>query len=167
MVARSQGEGHRQASRLERLFDPSFVVAVAQAAVQLEHRLAEGHPDAAVVSYLLVFAAIWWAWMSFTWFGNVFDTDDVPYRLWMLVMIAGSLGLAAGVPRIAGGDFRIGVSSYVVMRLAYVAQWLRVLRSGDPTWRPIARKIIVLTTVVMPQQRRHAATRADAHGTSR
>jgi low temperature requirement protein LtrA len=95
----------------------------------------------------LVFAAIWWAWMSFTWFGNVFDTDDVPYRLWMLVMIAGSLGLAAGVPRIAELDFRIGVSSYVVMRLAYVAQWLRVLRSRDPTWRPIAWKVIVLRTV--------------------
>jgi len=46
---------------------------------------------------LLVFGAICWAWMSFTWFGNVFDTDDVPYRLWMLVMTAGSLGLAAGV----------------------------------------------------------------------
>jgi len=147
VVARSHGEGHRQASWLELLFDLSFVIAVAQAALQLEHRLAEGHPDAAVVSYLLVFAAIWWAWMSFTWFGNVFDTDDVPYRLWMLLMIAGSLGLAAGVPRIAELDFRIGVSSYVVMRLAYVAQWLRVLQSRDPTWRPIAWKVIVLTTL--------------------
>src|SRR5262245_33797339 len=125
VVARSHSDGHRQASWLELLFDLSFVVAVAQAALALEHRLADGHPDTALISYLLVFGAIWWAWMSFTWFGNAFDTDDVPYRLWMLVMIAGSLGLAAGVPRIADLDFRIGVLSYVVMRLAYVAQWLR------------------------------------------
>jgi low temperature requirement protein LtrA len=146
VVARKHGEGHRQASWLELLFDLSFVVAVAQAALQLEHRLAEGHPSAAVVSYLLVFGAIWWAWMGFTWFGNVFDTDDGPYRLLMLVMIAGSLGLAAGVPRLAELDFRIGVLSYVVMRLAYVAQWFRVFRAGDPTWRPIAAKIMALTT---------------------
>jgi low temperature requirement protein LtrA len=65
----------------------------------------------------------------------------------MIVMIAGSLGLAAGVPQIAQLDFRIGVISYVVMRLAYVGQWFRVLRSADPLWRPIAFKMIVLTTI--------------------
>ena len=147
MVAREHSDGHRQASWLELLFDLSFVVAVAQAAVELEHGLAAGHAATALTSYLVVFAAIWWAWMAFTWFGNVFDTDDVPYRLLMLVMIAGSLGLAAGVPQIAALDFRIGVISYVVMRLAYVAQWLRVWQSCGPTWRPVAAKIIVLTTI--------------------
>ena len=147
MVARDHSEGHRQASWLELLFDLSFVVAVAQAAREFEHALAAGHPGSGLVSYLLVFAAIWWAWMAFTWFANVFDTDDVPYRLLMLVMIAGSLGLAAGVPQLAQLDFRIGVISYVVMRLAYVLQWVRVFRNGDPVWRPVALKIIVLTTI--------------------
>jgi low temperature requirement protein LtrA len=146
MVPRDHGETHRQASWLELLFDLSFVVAVAQAAVGLEHALAEGHAAQGLVGYLVVFAAIWWAWMAFTWFANAFDTDDVPYRLLMFVMIAGSLGLAAGVPRIAALDFRIGVASYVVMRLAYVAQWWRVLRAGDPMWRSIARRMIGLTT---------------------
>jgi low temperature requirement protein LtrA len=146
MVAREHSEGHRQASWLELLFDLSFVVAVAQAASAFEHALAAGHPGSGLVSYLLVFSAIWWAWMAFTWFANVFDTDDVPYRLLMLVMIAGSLGLAAGVPQLAQLDFRIGVISYVVMRLAYVLQWFRVLRTGDPVWRPVALKIILLTT---------------------
>jgi low temperature requirement protein LtrA len=85
--------------------------------------------------------------MAFTWFANVFDTDDVPYRLLMIVMIAGSLGLAAGVPQIAHLDFRMGVLSYVVMRLAYVGQWLRVWLTAQPLWRPVAAKIIVLTTI--------------------
>jgi low temperature requirement protein LtrA len=85
--------------------------------------------------------------MAFTWFANVFDTDDGPYRLLMFVMIAGSLGLAAGVPQIAQMDFRIGVISYVVMRLAYVAQWLRVLRTSDPRWQPVAARMIALTTI--------------------
>ena len=147
MVAREHTEAHRQASWLELLFDLSFVVAVAQAAIQLEHAFAAGHPGSGLVGYLVVFAAIWWAWMAFTWFANVFDTDDGPYRLLMFVMIAGSLGLAAGVPQIAQLDFRIGVISYVVMRLAYVGQWLRVFTTGQPLWTPIARRMIVLTTI--------------------
>jgi low temperature requirement protein LtrA len=147
MAAREHSEGHRQSSWLELFFDLSFVVAVAQAAIQLEHFLAEGHPGSGLVSYLLVFAAIWWAWVAFTWFANVFDIDDVPYRLLMMVMIAGSLGLAAGVPKMAQLDFRIGVLSYVVMRLAYVALWVRVLLARDLAWRPVAIKIIALTTI--------------------
>lgn len=147
MVARSHAEEHRQASWLELFFDLSFVVAVAQAATQLEHSLAAGHPGAGLIGYFIVFGAIWWAWMAFTWFANVFDTDDVPYRLLMMVMIAGSLGLAAGVPRIFQLDFRVAVISYVIMRLAYVSQWYRVLRTGDPAWRPIAIRMIVLTTI--------------------
>ena len=147
MIARDHAEEHRQASWLELLFDLSFVVAVAQAAIQLEHSLAEGHPGTGLVGYLVVFGAIWWAWVGFTWFANVFDCDDGPYRLLMIVMIAGSLGLAAGVPQIAHLDFRVGVISYVVMRLAYVAQWARVRRTADPTWRPIATRMIVLTAV--------------------
>lgn len=148
MVARDQNQEHRQASWLELFFDLSFVVAVAQVAVQLEHYLVDGDVGRGVITYLMVFGAIWLAWMSFTWFANAFDTDDVPYRLLMMVMIAGSLGLAAGVPQLAHLDFRIGVISYVIMRLAYVAQWVRVLRGGDSVWRPVAARMIALTSAV-------------------
>ncbi|GAA1670546.1 low temperature requirement protein A [Glycomyces endophyticus] len=148
IATRDHTEGHRQATWLELFFDLAFVVAVAQAATQFEHAAADGHLGEGLLGYLFVFAAIWWIWVSFTWFANFFDTDDVPYRLLMMVMIAGSLGLAAGVPQAAHLDFRIFVVSYVVMRLAYVAQWARVYRTGDPAMRGLAARIIVLTTVV-------------------
>ena len=45
----------------------------------------------------MVFFAIWWAWMNFTWFASAYDNDDVPYRLLTFVQIAGVLILAAGV----------------------------------------------------------------------
>jgi low temperature requirement protein LtrA len=122
-------------------------VAVAQAALYLEHGLAEGHIGTALIGYFIVFGAIWWAWVAFTWFANVFDCDDVPYRLLMIVMIAGSLGLAAGVPQIAQLDLRVGVLSYVVMRVAYLLQWYRVWSSGDAKWRSVAGRMIVLTTI--------------------
>lgn len=147
MVVRSHSEPHRQSSWLELLFDLSIVAAVAQGSEQLGEALAEGHVHQGLVGYLIVFAAIWWAWVAFTWFANAFDTDDVPYRLLTFVMIAGSLGLAAGVPLIARLDFRVGVLSYVIMRLAYVAQWARVLHIGDRNWRRLAVKMMVLVTI--------------------
>ncbi len=49
-----------------------------------------------VVSYLMVFFAVWWAWMNFTWFASAFDTDDWLYRVLTIVQMAGVLVLAAG-----------------------------------------------------------------------
>ncbi|MCB9079717.1 MAG: low temperature requirement protein A [Anaerolineaceae bacterium] len=133
MRPRSPAETHRAATTLELFFDLVFVVAVAQAAAALHHRLAEGHFGPAVVSYLMVFFGIWWAWMNFTWFASAYDCDDVPYRLTVFVILTGALMLAAGVPQaFEEGNFTITVAGYVVMRLAIVAQWLRAAQSDLP-----------------------------------
>jgi low temperature requirement protein LtrA len=47
-----------------------------------------------------VFFGIWWAWMNFSWFASAYDTDDVPYRLAVLVQMTGVLIYAAGIPRV-------------------------------------------------------------------
>ena len=99
MTARDPHEPHRASTPLELLFDLCFVVAVAQASGRLHHGIVEGHAGRAVLGYVVVFFAIWWAWMNFTWFASAYDTDDVPYRLLVLVQIAGVLVLAAGVAR--------------------------------------------------------------------
>ena len=67
MVGRSSDERFRVSTPLELFFDLCFVVAVAQAGGPLHHQLAAGHPGA-IGGYLVVFFAIWWAWMNFTWF---------------------------------------------------------------------------------------------------
>ena len=36
------------------------------------------------MGFAMVFFAIWWAWMNFTWFASAYDSDDVPYRLAVL-----------------------------------------------------------------------------------
>src|SRR6187402_3508026 len=79
MRARSPHEPHRAATPLELLFDLVFVVAIAQAAAGLHHSIAEAHVLAGLAGYLMVFFAIWWAWMNFTWFASAYDCDDVPY----------------------------------------------------------------------------------------
>jgi hypothetical protein len=45
--------------------------------------------------FLLVFFAIWWAWMNFTWFATSHDTDDVPYRLLTLLQPANPVRTAS------------------------------------------------------------------------
>ena len=138
MLPRSTTEAHRAATPLELLFDLCFVVAVAQAGGRLHHALGENHLAQGVVGYGMVFFAIWWAWMNFTWFASAYDCDDVPYRLATLVQIAGALILAAGVPQAFDArDFAVVTLGYVVMRLALIAQWLRAARA-DATGRRTA-----------------------------
>ena len=149
MVARSPHEAHRAATPLELFFDLVFVVAIAQAASGLHHAVAELHALDGLLGYLMVFFAIWWAWMAFTWFASAYDCDDVPYRLLVFVQIAGALLMAAGItsmfetrmPNIAT------VGGYVIMRLALVVQWLRASAS-DPTRRTTARRYALGITIL-------------------
>src|SRR3954454_4038893 len=131
MAARDPQEGHRASTPLELFFDLTFVVAIAQAANSLHHGLAGGHASDVLLGYPMVFFAIWWAWMNFTWFASAYDTDDVPYRLATLVQLAGVLVLAAGVPRaLEHQHFGAVVLGYVILRAGMVAQWLRAA-AGD------------------------------------
>ncbi|MCU1652308.1 MAG: low temperature requirement [Pseudonocardia sp.] len=75
MSGRDPDELHRASTPLELLFDLCFVVAVSIAAIQLHHGIGEGHAGATVLRYLLVFFAIWWAWVNFTWFASAYDTE--------------------------------------------------------------------------------------------
>ena len=139
MTARRPDEQHRAATPLELFFDLCFVVAVAQAAAELHHAFAEDHIAHGVVSYLMVFFAIWWAWMNFTWFASAYDTDDVPYRLAILVQIAGVADPGRRRPaRLrATATSPSSPSATSIMRLAMVTQWLRAAPSDPP--RPADR----------------------------
>ncbi|WP_406488079.1 low temperature requirement protein A [Streptomyces phaeochromogenes] len=139
MTARGRDEAHRVASPLELFFDLCFVVAIAQAGVQLVHSVAEAHAAEGILNYAMVFFAIWWAWMNFTWFASAYDNDDVLYRIVTLVQIAGVLVLAAGVSQaFEDHDFLLVLLGYVIMRMALTVQWLRVARNADGAERRMA-----------------------------
>lgn len=133
MLPRDPSQPHRTASTLELFFDLVFVVAVSIASAQLHHALSHGDFVHGITSYAMLFFAIWWAWMNFTWFATSFDTDDWLYRVTTIVQMGGVLVFAAGLPRAFDeGDFTVCVLGYVVMRVAMVAQWLRASRSAGP-----------------------------------
>ena len=143
MPARSPHEAHRTATPLELLFDLVFVVAIAQAGEGLHHAVA-GHALEGLVGYLMVFFAIWWAWMNFTWFASAYDCDDVPYRLAVFVQIAGALVMAGGVSQMfeQRQPNAAVLGGYVLMRLALVGQWLRAA-AADPPHRTTALRYAV------------------------
>jgi low temperature requirement protein LtrA len=138
MSARSSDEPHRVSSQLELLFDLTFVIAVASLARVFAESVAGGHGLEAVLPFLQVFFAIWWAWVNFTWFASAFDTDDVPFRLLTLVQMAGVLVLAAGVPAaLDHDDYGAVTLGYAIMRVGLVAHWLRAA-IDDPSSRETA-----------------------------
>jgi low temperature requirement protein LtrA len=148
MRARDAHEPHRVASPLELLYDLVFVVAVSQASSSLHHLLSDGQIGTGVVSYLMVFFAVWWAWMNFTWFASAFDTDDWLYRATTIVQMGGVLVLAAGVrDAMVDGEFTVVTFGYVIMRLAMVAQWVRAAAS-DHASRPTAVRMAVGIAIV-------------------
>jgi low temperature requirement protein LtrA len=149
MRARSPHESHRAATPLELFFDLVFVVAIAQAAAGLHHAISEAHAVEGLISYAMVFFAIWWAWMNFTWFASAYDCDDVPYRIAVFVQITGALIMAAGVPGMfeVHGPTAATLVGYIVMRMAMVAQWLRAAHA-DPPRAACARRYALGITVL-------------------
>ena len=142
-VPRDPEEAHRAATPLELLFDLIFVVAIATAGQQLHHAIIEGHLWHALPTYFMVFFALWWAWMNFTWFASAYDNDDTLYRCLTFVQIVGSLVMAAGIPAVfQQQDFDVIIIGYVIMRLALVTQWIRVAKH-DPERRVTAYRYAV------------------------
>jgi low temperature requirement protein LtrA len=141
MVRRSPDEEGRSSTPLELFFDLVFVVAIAQVASGLHHAIVDGHAAQGILNYCMVFIAIWWAWINFTWFATTYDTDDVLHRLVVIVQLAGALILAAGVPSaFATLDYTILTIGYAIMRLAIVSEWLRAARN-DPEHAQRGRKM--------------------------
>lgn len=124
---RDPDEEHRASTPLELLFDLSFVVAVAAGAAALHHDLSAGD-FSGLVGYAMVFFAIWWAWLNYSWFASAYDTGDVVFRLMTFVILTGVLVMAAGIPNIFEDDpdFLIPVIGYLIMRAALIPMWLRV-----------------------------------------
>ncbi len=148
MLPRDDTTSHRAASNLECLFDLVFVIAVSLSSTTLHELELENHIWQGVTGYLMVFFAIWWAWMNFTWFATSFDNDDWLYRITTFVQMAGALVIAAGAgPAMTEGDITWLVIGYLIMRLVSVPQWLRVARR-NPDYRQTALRYAIGITFV-------------------
>ena len=148
MPARDVNENHRVSTSLELLFDLIFVVAIATAGQQLHHAIVEDHLLQSLALYLMVFFALWWAWMNFTWFASAYDNDDALSRVITMVQMLGALVIAAGIPEaFQKQDFDIIIVGYVIMRLALVCQWIRAAKHDPERKSTIYRYVIGISII--------------------
>ena len=130
MPPRDTAEKHRASTPLELLFDLVAVIAIAAAAAELHHAVAHAHYAEGISKFALAFFAIWWSWMNFSWFASAYDNDDVLFRLLTMLVMAGSLTMAAGIrPFFQDGQLTLIVLGFVVMRIGMVLFWLRAARN--------------------------------------
>jgi low temperature requirement protein LtrA len=116
----SSEAGHRVGA-MELFFDLVFVFAV----TQLSHYLLGHHTIAGALQALVMFLAIWWAWIYTAWATNWLDPDRAPVRLMLSVVMLLSLVLSSAI----GGAF----ASYgLQFALAYVA--IQIGRTGYTAW---------------------------------
>lgn len=115
-LLRNHNGGHAPVSMLELFFDLVYVFAITQLSHFLHHHLGW----LGLLEGVMLFLALWWAWMYTTWATNWANPDRLPVRLMLLAMMLLSLLMAIWLP----GAFE---DSSLAFALAYVA--LQVGRS--------------------------------------
>ena len=110
-------------SALELFFDLVFVFAV----TQLSHYLLAHHTLAGALQTLVMFLAVWWAWMYTAWATNWLDPDRAPVRIALLIIMLLSMVMSSAIPGAFGPHGLAFALAYVVIqvgRTAYTA-WAR------------------------------------------
>jgi low temperature requirement protein LtrA len=128
-----EGFEERHATWLELFFDLVFVVAVAELGQNLTHDPTLG----GFLRYIGLFIPIIWAWSGFTFYANRFDTDDLAYRLLILLAMFAVAVLATNTPNAIEEGGRAFALSYVLVRLVLLALYARAIRFV-PRARPLA-----------------------------
>jgi len=142
LKARNTEEENRAATMLELFYDLIFVVAIANVAAEFHHAVANDHIGHGIISFVMIFTSIWWAWNQYTWFASAFDNGSSRFRLVTMWQMVGALLIAAGVEKGFHNDFTIIVIGYVVIRLSSIYLWLRVA-SHNPELKVTAKRYAI------------------------
>jgi len=105
-------DGAGEVTNIELFFDLVYVLAVTQLALFLgEHHTAGGAIETAVL-----LAMVWQIWVYTTWAVNYLDPNRVPARAMLVVLMLGSLVIAASIPFAYTDRGLVIASTYVAMQ---------------------------------------------------
>ena len=132
----------RSASWLELFFDLFFVAAIARIA----HHLAGHYSVEGLLTFFVVFAALWWVWMSDTYYNIRFETKGALQRIYVAALMFPVLGMAIFGTASLTEQMLGFAAAFAVARLINGFMW------GRAAWHlPRARamiKWILLTMIV-------------------
>lgn len=127
-MLRNHGGGHAQVSFLELFFDLVFVFAITQLSGFLKANLNwMGFAQA-----LVMFLAVWWAWMYTTWATNWANPDRLPVRIMLLVVMLLALAMAVALPEALGDKAWLFAACYVAIQIGRTLFMVLVMLPENP-----------------------------------
>ena len=118
-----RAHANHSVSPLELFFDLVFVFAV----TQMSHYLLAHHTIVGALQTLVMFMAVWWAWIYTAWATNWLDPAVAPVRMALMIIMALSMVMSSAIPEAFGPyglAFAIAYVTIQVGRTAYTA-WAR------------------------------------------
>ncbi|WP_154325975.1 MULTISPECIES: low temperature requirement protein A [Haloferax] len=110
-IGGDEGEDVRHATWLELFFDLVFVVAIAELGSYLHHHLTLR----GVLGFAGLFLMIWWVWLGFSYYADLFDTEDLFSRLMMVAAMFIVIFLAQTADDALNGEsFAFGLAVVVL-----------------------------------------------------
>jgi low temperature requirement protein LtrA len=137
----ADAEDERHASWLELFFDLVFVVAIAQ----LAHELVEDHSLLGFAIFAALFVPVFVAWQGFSFYADRFDTDDVVFRVVMLVAMLAIAALAVQIPEVTHGQTVGFAVAYVALRVLTISLYVRAFRHVPEARSLIGRYILAFS----------------------
>jgi low temperature requirement protein LtrA len=114
-------EGIRHATWLELFFDLVFVVAIAEVGTYLHHHLTLP----GILAFAGIFLIVWWVWLAYSYYADMFDTDDLLSRLLIVAAMFVIIFLAQTADdALTGGSFAFG-AAILVLRIIIVVFYYR------------------------------------------
>lgn len=128
-LLRSREKNHRaRVTNIELFFDLVFVFAV----TQLSHSLLNHLTPLGALHVLLLFLAVWWAWIFTGWVTNWLDPERAPVRLLLLALMLAGLVLSTSIPEAFEARGLSFALAYVFIQAGRSAFALLALSSAGP-----------------------------------
>ncbi len=125
-ISRNKQEKTRTATPLELFYDLVFVVAIANVAAAFHHGISVNHIQSSLITYVMIFFSIWWAWNSYTWFASSFENSGSIFKILTFIQMIGALVIASGVSfAFDSNDFRVIFIGYLIIRIVAIPLCLK------------------------------------------
>jgi low temperature requirement protein LtrA len=126
-LLRNHGGGHAPVTYLELFFDLVYVFAI----TQLSHFLLKHLDLAGFFEGIILFLAVWWAWMYTTWAANWADPEKLAVRLMLLVAMLLGMVMAVAIPDAFGANGMLFVVAYLTAQLGRSVFMAWAMRRDD------------------------------------
>ncbi|WP_411964346.1 low temperature requirement protein A [Haloferax sp. YSMS24] len=138
-VYTDEGESPRHASWLELFFDLVFVVAIAEIGSNLHHNMTL----AGILYFVGVFALVWWVWLDFSYYADLYAADDTVSRFALIAVMFVVIFLSQTVDGVFHGETFTFGATMLFLRLVLTALYLR----PGPTVANAGTKVFVATWI--------------------